>query len=124
MPVQRVECHPAVAENSGRRALVRGPLLYCVEQADNPGTDPRDLVLPVASTIEATYEPELLGGVVALRFDALVADPGSAWEGQLYRIAGSSAPHASKETARIVAIPYYAWANREAGSMRVWLRSE
>ena len=124
MPIQRVECHPAVAENSGRVALVRGPLLYCVEQADNPEINPRDVVLPVASAIDSTYEPELLGGVVALRFDALLADPGKAWEGQLYRIAASSAPNAGKQTASITAIPYYAWANREAGPMQVWLRSE
>ncbi len=124
MPVQHVECHPAVAENRGHVALMRGPLLYCVEQADNPEIDPSDLVLPLTSAIDSTYAPELLGGVVTLSFDALPADPGSAWDGQLYCIAGSSAPHAGKKTASIRAIPYYAWANREAGPMRVWLRSE
>ncbi|HEX6710399.1 MAG TPA: glycoside hydrolase family 127 protein, partial [Rubrobacter sp.] len=39
MPVRRVECHPYVAENNGRVALMRGPILYCVEQADNPNVD-------------------------------------------------------------------------------------
>jgi len=34
MPVRCVECHPYVAENAGRVALMRGPLLYCVEQSD------------------------------------------------------------------------------------------
>ncbi|MEJ7815303.1 MAG: hypothetical protein WKF53_09010 [Rubrobacter sp.] len=63
IPVRRVECHPYVTENTGRVALMRGPLLYCVEQADNLGVDLRDLVLEDA-TFSARFDPELLGGVV------------------------------------------------------------
>ena len=40
LPAVKVEAHPFVTADSGRVALLRGPLLYCIEEADNPeGTD-------------------------------------------------------------------------------------
>ena len=124
MPVRRVECHPYVAENAGRVALMRGPLLYCVEGADNPGLDPRDLVLPADEEPSANPDPSLLGGVVALDARVEILAPDRSWEDRLYRTARPE-PEGSREagptTAR--AVPYYAWANREPGPMRVWLRS-
>ena len=45
MLVRRIECHPYVTENTGHIALMRGPLLYCAEQIDNPSVDLRDLIL-------------------------------------------------------------------------------
>jgi len=123
MPVRRVECHPYVAENVGRVALARGPILYCVEQADNPDLDPRDVLLPAGVDFAATLRPDLLGGVVALRGQAEVVSPDDAWENRLYR---ASLPRLQKPRGRsveVTAIPYYAWANREPGPMQVWLRA-
>jgi DUF1680 family protein len=124
MPVRRVECHPYVAENAGRVALARGPLLYCVEQADNPGLDLRDLVLSADADPSASFDPELLGGVVALDATAEVLAPDGAWEDRLYRTVRPG-PKGERETVSTTlrAVPYYAWANREPGAMRVWLGS-
>ena len=36
MPVERVRAHPEVRQDVGRIALMRGPLVYCLEGADNP----------------------------------------------------------------------------------------
>ncbi|HEU4754602.1 MAG TPA: glycoside hydrolase family 127 protein, partial [Armatimonadota bacterium] len=123
LPVERVQSHPYVASNNGRVALRRGPLIYCVEQVDLDGLDPRDLVLPSGSEIAARWEPELLGGVVTLGGPALARREGQAWGPALYDTAGS-VPPPEEAAARLRAVPYYAWANREPGGMAVWIRSE
>jgi len=121
MPAQRVEQHPFVEGARGQVALQRGPLVYCVEQADNPGLDPREITLPDTSEINARKLSELLGGVVQLEFEAHRAALGAGWENRLYR---SVKPGAAATSAAVTvrAIPYYAWANREAGRMQVWLK--
>jgi DUF1680 family protein len=120
MPIERVACHPFVLENADRVALRRGPLVYCIEQADNPGCDPWSLILPIDSPLEAEWMPVLLGGVMAIKGEALVISTEER-EGRLYRMLTDS----PAEPCRVgfTAVPYYAWANREAGSMTVWIRS-
>ncbi|MBS1251140.1 MAG: Non-reducing end beta-L-arabinofuranosidase [Anaerolineales bacterium] len=129
MPVRCVEAHPYALENADRVALMRGPLLYCVEQADNPDLDPRDVVLP-AGVVEgiadqgaaSDFRPDLLGGVVVLSAQAEVVPPDEAWAGHLYRAARPRVERTREQRVEVTAIPYYAWANREAGAMQVWLR--
>jgi DUF1680 family protein len=105
---------------------MRGPLLYCVEQADNQGFDLRDLVLPDGADLAAEFEPGLLNGVVVLRGQAVIDPPDPAWHNRLYRQqkAVTNAPATGHQTVSLTAIPYYAWANREPGQMLVWLRSK
>ena len=122
MLVRRIECHPYVAENSGRVALMRGPLLYCTEQADNPGVDLRDLLLESKDTT-VRLEPDLLGGVTVLQAEARTAAPGAGWEDRLYRTVRPREGDTQTRATRVTAVPYYAWANREPGAMRVWLRN-
>jgi DUF1680 family protein len=121
MPVRRVACHPYVAENAGRVALFRGPLLYCLEEIDHPGVELRDVVLPVGMVFQPEFLPELLDGVIVLRGMAQVVPPDEGWMGQLYRPADQMPPVAG-QSVPITAIPYYAWANRGANPMQVWLR--
>ncbi len=123
MPVRGVECHPYVAENAGRVALMRGPLLYCAEQIDNPGVDLRDLVLN-GEEPTVRLEPDLLGGVIVLQAEARAATPEDGWEGRLYRTVHTREEDAQTRASTITAVPYYAWANREPGTMRVWLGCE
>jgi len=120
MPVRRVESHPHVSENTGRIALMRGPLLYCIEQADNTEIDLADLVLGDDAAIDVAFNPELLGGVVTLSADATVVAPDSVWPGKLYRNTFNA--EGARTPTRMTAIPYYAWSNREPGPMRVWIR--
>src|SRR5205085_6808441 len=65
MPVERVYAHPDVRQDAGSVALMRGPLVYCFEQADQAQPVHR-LRLPAAAPLEAHYEPKLLGGVVVI----------------------------------------------------------
>ncbi len=121
MPVRQVECHPHVAENRGRVALMRGPLLYCVEAADNPNVDLRNLMLPADAGLREQDRPDLLGGVVLLTGQARLAPPAPLWEQTLYRPARGDDSTVG-EAVQVTAIPYYTWANRKPGQMRVWLR--
>jgi uncharacterized protein len=122
MPVRCVEGHPYVEENGGRVALMRGPLLYCVEQIDNPDTALDNLELLDEAAFRADFRPDLLGGVVALTAEARVRPPDDSWSAALYRTAGPDVSVVDPEWASLTAIPYHAWANREPGPMRVWLR--
>jgi uncharacterized protein len=123
MPVRYEESHPYVAENAGRVAIMRGPLLYCVEQVDNPGLDLRDIVLPDDASFSVQSRPDLLGGVAVLETLAEIVLPDEEWRKRLYCRVRPRADEPQDTTAKVTAIPYYAWANRDPGPMRVWLRS-
>lgn len=113
MPVVRMEAHPAVKENVGHVALQRGPLVYCIEQCDHEARV-QDLSLSLQAPIEASWKSGALGGVVVLKAKAEASDP-LGWERQLYR------PVQQAQSVNLTAIPYYAWDNRQAGPMRVWI---
>jgi DUF1680 family protein len=115
MPVERMYAHPNVRQDAGCVALQRGPLVYCLEGADHPALLHR-IVVPRTAPLESRFEPDLLGGVGVIRGSATSEDDGD-WAGMLYR----TWP-ATQRPEAITAIPYYAWANRQAGEMRVWLR--
>lgn len=124
MPVRQIVCHPYVAENRGRVALMRGPLLYCIEAADNPHVDPCDVALPAGATFTPEVRAELLGGVTVLRGPAEVRELPAGWTERLYRVTGPHPEASPGRTVELVAIPYYAWANRAPGRMQVWLCAE
>jgi DUF1680 family protein len=115
MPVVQVAAHPAVRADEGLVALQRGPVVYCLEAADNV-TPLGRVVVPAAAEFSAEMRPELLGGVAVLTGEAL-AEEDAPWEGTLYRPAT-----AQLRPCRTTAIPYCVWENRTAGEMRVWLR--
>jgi len=101
---------------------MRGPLLYCAEQVDNPGVELRDIVLDGREPA-ISLEPDLLGGVTVLQAETRLATPGNEWEDYLYRTIRLHEEDAQTHSTRATAVPYYAWADREPGAMRVWLRN-
>jgi len=118
----RLEAHPHLPGHEALVALARGPVLHCVEAVDLAGEDPRDLLLPDDAPIVMRFRPDLLGGVAVLEADALTARPDLRWSGHLYRARGGG--HApARSPARLTAVPYFAWANRAPGRMRVWLKA-
>ena len=118
MPPERVRAHPAVRMANGKVALQRGPLVYCLEEVDNPVTPLSRIALPSAATLECRHSGDLLGGVTVIESEA-VALSANGWEDRLY-----SAAATESDPCRITAIPYYAWAERREGQMLVWLRRE
>lgn len=115
--MRAVTSHPHISNNNGRIALLRGPLVYCVEQADHEA-DVWDLYLPKDFQWSEHCTENLLGGVVTAQTSAF-ARTDTGWQQQLYRAYGEEQPTYAPAT--LTAIPYYAWANREAGPMQVWL---
>ena len=99
MPVQRVYAHEEIKEDAGKVTLMRGPLVYCVEAADQPDVNISRLALPVDSKLSAEHRGDLLGGVTVIKGAAL----------------------ADGKPVTLTAIPYYAWSNREKGAMTVWM---
>jgi DUF1680 family protein len=94
MPIERVHADPRVKANVGRVALQRGPVVYCVESADNKGST-HELRLPTTATLSTIDRAGLLGGVTVIQSDT-----------------------------GLTAIPYYAWDNRAPGQMDVWVMEE
>jgi DUF1680 family protein len=122
MPVRCVESHPYIEENAGRVALMRGPLLYCVEQIDNPEAALDDIELRGGASFRTDFRPDLLGGVEVLTAAAGVNVPDDSWDTALYRTTRPDKSAVDGGPVSLTAIPYHAWANREPGPMRVWLR--
>lgn len=114
MPIERVYAHPAVAADVVQATLRRGPIVFCLEQLDHSVPLHR-IVLPEVADLRAQFEPDLLGGVVVITGNAVALDD-SDWRDELYR---THAP--ATRPVRVMAIPYYAWDNRQAGAMRVWI---
>lgn len=114
MPVERVLAHPSVKSNAGRCALQRGPVVYCLEQADNSG-GVLNFVLPAGAEIRAELRPAMLGGISVLRGTGLQVEQRK-WDADTLYAAGPDA-----KSAEFTAIPYYAWDNRKPGEMTVWL---
>ncbi len=105
MPIRKVAAHPSVKEDAGRIALQRGPLVFCAEAVDNGGRV-LDLGLAGGGRFTAEFRPGLLKGVIVLKGKAVVD-----------AAAGGGPAKAERD---FLAVPYYAWANRGAGEMRVW----
>jgi DUF1680 family protein len=108
MDVKRLTSRSEVKQNEGRVALQRGPLVYCVEGADNGG-QAWNFILPDKATFTTQFNKDLLEGITTIQFSAptLQINP----DGQSI----------STETKNITAIPYYAWCNRGQNQMQVWL---
>jgi DUF1680 family protein len=118
MEPRLTEAHPWIEATHGRVAIERGPLVYCLEQADHPGAPVPDLEIDVTAPLAARRDGRL-EGVTVIRASGLQVER-RGWTDRLYRPydAGGEGPRRPVE---LTAIPYYAWANREPGAMRVWI---
>lgn len=120
MPVQIIRANPRIEEDRASGALMRGPVVYCVEEVDAPSGNLMELYLPTdMSGMQAEYDPSLLGGVVAIRGRALL-DTVTRAQQPLYVPINRYQPPQWREV-QVRWVPYYAWANRGAGAMKVWL---
>ena len=94
MPVEVVAADSRVKENVGKRAIQRGPLVYCMEETDNKNQFDK-IALSPESAYKVVANPALLGGITSITATGNGKD--------------------------IALIPYYAWDNRDAGEMKVWI---
>lgn len=94
MPVEIVAADPHVKENFGKRVIQRGPLVYCMEEIDNPEYFDQIQLSP-STTFQTAFVSDILNGIKTIKTNG----------------------RAQSATF----IPYYAWDNRKAGKMRVWI---
>ena len=94
MPVEIVAADPHVKENFGKRAIQQGPLVYCMEEIDNPEYFDQIQLSP-STTFQTAFVSDILNGIKTIKTNG----------------------RAQSATF----IPYYAWDNRKAGKMRVWI---
>jgi DUF1680 family protein len=113
MPVRQVRSDPQVEANVGRRAIIRGPVVYCLEDVDNPC--PVDQVaIAEGAEFEIDYRPALLGGVSTLTT-----------QGQHHGVVETEEGFAIQQrNVTLRAVPYYAWDNRDASKMVVWIPTQ
>lgn len=111
-----VHANPKVRADSGKTALMRGPLVYCLEETDN-GSNLASVFVDTGQELSERYEPELLGGttVICLKGKKITE---SCWDDDtLYR-------ECKTELAdiKLKAVPYCHWGNRTTGEMLVWIK--
>ena len=112
---RRLRAHPAVRQQAGRMAVVRGPLVYCLEGADN-GSGLNSILLEPGAGQAGTGALPDLGDAIAIhcRCCAKRLAPG-------VRISTPrKTPATEPDTARLV--PYHLWDDRQPGEMLVWVR--
>jgi DUF1680 family protein len=116
LEVQLIEANPQVRANAGKAALQRGPVVYCLEEADN-GSVLASISVSAETEFKARFDSELLGGGIVIEGEGF-KDTDNNWQGELYR-------PIRRQAGRIAlrAIPYSLWGNRGKGEMTVWFRT-
>ena len=104
MDVRRVEARGEVEDDWGKAAIERGPIVYCIEDKDQPDSLIFNKFIPTGTTISATYAPDMLNGIVTL-------------EGTAQAIGRDG----KTTDVPFKAIPYSVWNNRGAAQMAVWI---
>ncbi|MDY0083827.1 MAG: glycoside hydrolase family 127 protein [Ignavibacteriaceae bacterium] len=98
MSVEMIKADDRITENENKRAIQRGPLIYCIEQADNLKTNMDEIA------INQDNKFTILQG-----------------EGKLKNM---KILMTQNQAGKMIFIPYFAWDNREPGKMKVWINYE
>lgn len=122
MTPQVLAANPRVADDTGRVAVQRGPLVYCLEGLDQPqGVDLSEVALrsgkQAGEDFQSEFRKDLLDGVIVLHHPGLARENNASGSALYPRYNGESV-----KTRRVdlTFIPYYAWSNRMATAMQVW----
>jgi hypothetical protein len=111
--------NPRVADEYGRIALLRGPLVYALEQIDQSGAALPDIFYRTSTLITPEIRKDLLGGITVLKVSGQAAEK-PLGEEPLYEPL-SVVLNRAKRPVNLTFIPYYAIGNREPTPMEVWV---
>ena len=114
-PAHYVYANPQVRADAGKAAIMRGPLVYCLEECDNGSNLP--WIFPDTDAPRGEECSELFGGCVVIQGKGKRGVE-SSWKGGLY---GLRKPEL--EDVEFTAVPYPYWNNRGEGEMIVWMRA-
>jgi DUF1680 family protein len=95
MSIKLHHAHPKVKGHQGKVVVTRGPLVYCLENIDNPNVDIFKVKVD-STSLQPIFDESLLGGII--------------------KIEGKSTTGQS-----LVFIPYFLWGNRGESTMTVWV---
>ena len=116
MTVEKMQAHPSVRHDTGKIALKRGPIIYCIEEEDN-GKDLTALAIRPYDEFTSTFDNDFLGGCTYLTGSAYRLSK-KEFGDVLYR------PYSPDyEKIEIKAIPYAMWTNRTPGDMIIWINT-
>ncbi|MHA2073166.1 MAG: glycoside hydrolase family 127 protein [Candidatus Hodarchaeales archaeon] len=93
MTIKIIQSHPKVTNDFGKHTITRGPLVYCLENIDNPHIHIFDTSIDTTS-LKAEYNDEMFDGSWIIRGKTI-------------------------EGTDLIAIPYIFWANRGKSEMTV-----
>ncbi|XID90297.1 glycoside hydrolase family 127 protein [Paenibacillaceae bacterium WGS1546] len=114
-----IAANPEIRANAGKVAIERGPLVYCLEETDN-GSPLAALSVDPDADLRSIDDDNLPGGAVAIEAEGYCAERTS-WDPDTpYRPFRQSR---DAKRAKLKAIPYYLWGNRQPGEMSVWIRT-
>jgi DUF1680 family protein len=117
MKATLVEANPLVEETRNQVAIKRGPIVYCLESPDLPkDVRVQDIAIGADAKLASRFDKSLLNGVTVVETKCSVR-PSADWEGKLYQPLDS----ARGREIDVRFIPYYAWSNRGASEMSVWI---
>lgn len=109
--------HPKIEATRGQVAVMRGPLLYALEECDLPDdVEIEEVVIPKDIDFQVAYEPQRLGGVTILKGKASALKQPD-WRDKLYL----DLDQPEIKSFPLELIPYYTWANRGINKMTVWM---
>lgn len=117
MTINKMSANPKVRADAGKVALQRGPMIYCIEEADH-GNCLASISLNIDEQLEVQHCKELLGGIMAIKGKAYKEDEVT-WGDSLY-----AAKRKDKNEIDLLAIPYAMWGNRGKGEMSCWIREK
>jgi uncharacterized protein len=120
MEPQLISANPRLDATRGSLAIQRGPIVYCLEDRDQEKQGRLlDVQVDPSKPLDVHWREDLLGGVMVIDAAGGLVD-NRAWQGSLYQPMGL-VKQVDLRPVQLVAIPYYAWANRGIGAMRVWI---
>lgn len=111
-----IRANPLVRADIGKTAIVKGPYVYCLEEADN-GKNLAALYVDTQQEPKEVFDPNLLGGITVISCKGKRIASESWKEGELY-----AEKQIVWEEAEIKAVPYCVWGNRMHGEMLVWMK--
>lgn len=111
-----LRANPLVKEDVGKVAIMKGPVVYCLEEVDN-GKNLPAIFLDPEQELQESYEENLLGGTTVIRTAGKKVMTDGWHSNELYKESDLT-----MESIPLMFVPYPYWGNRQTGEMLVWVK--